>query len=139
MNADENANPEAAPIAVDLYCPNCEYNLRGLSGDPVRCPECGKASMRKELDYAPRMVERRTRKMENSGAVCFLTSAAAIACLVFSIATAEFGCVICGLCVLPIISPLMRWRPSLAFNSYQTSSKRGNSVIGLLRSCDSTC
>jgi hypothetical protein len=25
----------------DLPCPNCGYNLRGLSGDPVRCPECG--------------------------------------------------------------------------------------------------
>lgn len=25
----------------DLYCLTCGYNLRGLFGDPVRCPECG--------------------------------------------------------------------------------------------------
>lgn len=25
---------------IDIYCLNCGYNLRGLSGDPRRCPEC---------------------------------------------------------------------------------------------------
>lgn len=25
----------------DLYCASCGYNLRGLSTDPRRCPECG--------------------------------------------------------------------------------------------------
>lgn len=25
----------------DLYCVSCGYNLRGLSTDPRRCPECG--------------------------------------------------------------------------------------------------
>lgn len=29
----------ADPFALDLYCPNCQYSLRGLSGN--RCPECG--------------------------------------------------------------------------------------------------
>jgi len=29
------------PIAEDLYCLTCGYNLRGLYGDPARCPECG--------------------------------------------------------------------------------------------------
>lgn len=27
---------------TDRYCRLCGYNLRGLSGDSVRCPECGK-------------------------------------------------------------------------------------------------
>lgn len=31
----------ARPLERDLYCLDCGYNLRGLSGDPVRCPECG--------------------------------------------------------------------------------------------------
>jgi uncharacterized protein YxjI len=26
---------------VDRFCLRCAYNLRGLAGDPVRCPECG--------------------------------------------------------------------------------------------------
>ncbi|MCG8509202.1 MAG: hypothetical protein MI741_08225, partial [Rhodospirillales bacterium] len=25
----------------DLACPNCDYNLRGLPGPVVACPECG--------------------------------------------------------------------------------------------------
>ena len=28
-------------IQQDLACPQCEYNLRGLSGAIVTCPECG--------------------------------------------------------------------------------------------------
>ena len=27
-------------IQRDLLCPQCEYNLRGLYGDTVSCPEC---------------------------------------------------------------------------------------------------
>ena len=28
-------------LSQDLFCLSCAYNLRGLSGDPIRCPECG--------------------------------------------------------------------------------------------------
>jgi hypothetical protein len=28
-------------IRQDLACPGCQYNLRGLSGVRVTCPECG--------------------------------------------------------------------------------------------------
>jgi hypothetical protein len=28
-------------IQRDIACPNCQYNLRGLSGAVVNCPECG--------------------------------------------------------------------------------------------------
>ncbi len=34
-------SPVAAPIEGDLFCPQCDYNLRGLS--ELRCPECGAA------------------------------------------------------------------------------------------------
>lgn len=33
--------PPDDPADVDIYCLHCGYNLRGLSGDPRRCPECG--------------------------------------------------------------------------------------------------
>jgi hypothetical protein len=33
--------PQPPPLGCDLYCLTCGNNLRGLSGDPVRCPECG--------------------------------------------------------------------------------------------------
>ena len=29
------------PIDEDLYCLSCGYNVRGLTGNPIRCPECG--------------------------------------------------------------------------------------------------
>ncbi len=32
---------------IDLYCPTCDYNLRGLPED--RCPECGTGFNRAEL------------------------------------------------------------------------------------------
>lgn len=41
-------DPPAFPIELqlthvrrDVACPNCDYNLRGLQGLMVRCPECG--------------------------------------------------------------------------------------------------
>lgn len=39
MDDPESVDPAAEDI--DLYCLKCGYNLRGLSGDPRRCPECG--------------------------------------------------------------------------------------------------
>jgi hypothetical protein len=30
-------------IRQDLACPGCGYNLRGLAGDVVNCPECGQS------------------------------------------------------------------------------------------------
>ena len=34
-------SPPPLILDFDLACQHCRYNLRGLSGDPVRCPECG--------------------------------------------------------------------------------------------------
>ncbi|MFG0247885.1 MAG: hypothetical protein ACF8OB_03285 [Phycisphaeraceae bacterium JB051] len=35
-------NPSAIEqVLEDIHCPNCEYNLRGLLGNEVDCPECG--------------------------------------------------------------------------------------------------
>ncbi len=43
-------------IQNDLACPNCQYNLRGLHGAVVNCPECGR-----ECDVAE-LVNRRWTK-----------------------------------------------------------------------------
>ena len=37
------------PVSTDIACGACGYNLRGLLGDPVRCPECGEQATRAEL------------------------------------------------------------------------------------------
>ncbi len=37
--------PQTKPVSLiinhDILCRGCGYNLRGQTGDPVRCPECG--------------------------------------------------------------------------------------------------
>jgi hypothetical protein len=38
-----------SPIDFDARCVRCGYRLRGLSGDPVRCPECFFENPRAEL------------------------------------------------------------------------------------------
>ncbi len=37
----ETGEQHVAEIQQDLTCPACEYNLRGLRGAVVQCPECG--------------------------------------------------------------------------------------------------
>jgi len=37
----ETGEQHVAALQHDLKCPACEYNLRGLRGDVVQCPECG--------------------------------------------------------------------------------------------------
>ncbi len=36
----------------DLRCLRCDYDLRGHSGDPLRCPECGTPNTRADLHIA---------------------------------------------------------------------------------------
>jgi hypothetical protein len=35
--------PAPREITQDVPCPGCGYNLRGLAGDVVNCPECGQS------------------------------------------------------------------------------------------------
>lgn len=51
-------------IERDLYCLSCGYNLRGLSGDPVRCPECGSLNAVAELGVPAGIVSPRLRQLE---------------------------------------------------------------------------
>lgn len=43
------SSPSGPEIDTDAYCRRCTYNLRGLSGDPVRCPECGQLNTLTDL------------------------------------------------------------------------------------------
>lgn len=47
------AVPPPRPIAHDVPCSACGYNLRGLAGDPVRCPECFHEHPRESLELDP--------------------------------------------------------------------------------------
>lgn len=45
---DTSNHPRPLPEAAYI-CPKCRYSLRGLAGDPVRCPECGQEHPRAQL------------------------------------------------------------------------------------------
>lgn len=49
-------NDHIQQVTQDLACPQCEYNLRGLHGEVVNCPECG------EPCNIAKLIERRWTK-----------------------------------------------------------------------------
>ncbi len=79
-------NPTPPPATanvedIDVYCLNCGYNLRGLSGDPVRCPECFSEASRQELRYPLRLIRQRARRMHLIAVIGLVLSLASIVSL----------------------------------------------------------
>lgn len=65
----EASKPEPRYIDRDLYCLQCGYNLRGLSGDPARCPECGYANPIADVEIPADLITEQLKKMEPGAAV----------------------------------------------------------------------
>lgn len=89
---DRKAADSAAPLDIDLYCLNCGYNLRGLPGDPIRCPECFHINSHEDLLCPPREVQRRVRKMHRCADLCVLVGFLVVVSLVGAGATGHIGC-----------------------------------------------
>ncbi len=71
----ENDSPVVATspdgtIVENIYCLQCGYNLRGLSGDPVRCPECGEKNCLGSAAIPARQIEMAQRSMETTPTWC---------------------------------------------------------------------
>ena len=76
----------------DLYCLSCGYNVRGLDGDPVRCPECGHHNRLRDLLVPAEEIKRSLRRLETGAAMCGAMPAVLLfflfpllACIVFGI------------------------------------------------------
>ena len=59
-------------IQTDLYCLECGYNLRGLSGDPLRCPECGFHNPIGDVTLPSKLISAQLHRMETAPAVSVL-------------------------------------------------------------------
>ena len=57
-------------IQQDVYCLTCGYNLRGLSGDPVRCPECGELNSLAAISLPAAGITKHLRQLETGPAAC---------------------------------------------------------------------
>jgi hypothetical protein len=72
MNPDEAPTTPVRFLDFDLPCQKCGYNLRGLSGEIVRCPECGRENATGGLAVSEADVARELRSIEsalNAGAL----------------------------------------------------------------------
>ena len=61
---------EHGAIAEDIYCLTCGYNLRGLAGDPVRCPECGDLNAQGTAAIPASMIRKALRDMQTAPTFC---------------------------------------------------------------------
>ena len=72
QSSPHSSSPVSTPARDDrdLYCLDCGYNLRGLSGDPRRCPECGHMNPIGDMELPAELITRQLRRMETAPAVC---------------------------------------------------------------------
>jgi hypothetical protein len=77
------------PLDEDLYCLTCGYNVRGLTGDPVRCPECGDEHELQLLRAPAWAIRVAINHMEAAPTRCVMC--AAFACLSLGTALLMYG------------------------------------------------
>lgn len=58
---------QTPPDCDDTHCLRCGYNLRGLPGDPIRCPECGHDNTVADLRLPPNVLERKLKDLCHAG------------------------------------------------------------------------
>ena len=73
----------------NLYCFGCGYNLRGLSGDPRRCPECAKLNAMVDLEVPAEMINRTLRRIQTGPA---LSTSAFVALILWLLAHVLDNC-----------------------------------------------
>ena len=68
---DGDSTKPSDVIDEDLFCMQCGYNLRGLSGDPKRCPECGFRNALADIRMPAQAISAELRRLETAPTFCF--------------------------------------------------------------------
>ncbi len=84
MHSSNSHKLSAGALDRDLYCPGCGYNLRGLPGVVVRCPECARESSTEELEIPAAIIRRTLNELESATAYSLLCLLALIGMAFFA-------------------------------------------------------
>ncbi len=108
-------------VDIDVYCLKCGYNLRGLSGDPRRCPECFYMNPMGDALIPAEFISTQLRRMETAPTIalgCFALMAVSAVPVLLVIADSfrhpsmgnDGPCLCCG---LPLLVALGGWLVSV--------------------------
>ncbi|MBL8878821.1 MAG: hypothetical protein JNG88_06835 [Phycisphaerales bacterium] len=93
--SDSAPSPAIRPAELadqEFYCLECGYNLRGLTGDPIRCPECGRENPLWLLTVPAPIISRQFAVLETSSAYSVLMLLLfLVSCVLFPWLTAGLG------------------------------------------------
>lgn len=83
MTPETHASDASPPAlrSLDAYCLACGYNLRGLAGDPIRCPECFHQNPRHLVEENAQRARVRLDDLLRTLDVCLLTVIVTLACV----------------------------------------------------------
>lgn len=128
------SDSDTGPIRSDLYCFKCGYNQRGLSGDPVRCPECGDVHRRADLEIPAAAIRAALGRLETAPAYNFLglIGAPLLAWLVVPVALTRSGDATVA-CLWVLVFGLMASVPFTLLHYRRTCRWRPGWLAALLR------
>lgn len=109
QNANESHQLTDTVIKENIYCLSCGYNLRGLSGDPIRCPECGELNNLKTAMVPAKYIHKILVKMETAPTMC-LTSFMVIVVILILAESIEYGCYLIAVLLFTLLWILSYFR-----------------------------
>ena len=128
-NQTETSTGDASPAtddqpSEDLRCLQCFYCLRGLPGDPVRCPECGQESSLAELrEFAADLSSDELRPVDRSFQTALSTTLGGVLIIALGLAlfAEEFAPVV--FCPLGLVVFVVGWRRFAALSQHKAGHR----------------
>jgi hypothetical protein len=97
--SQDHEHAVVVPADKDIYCLDCGYNLRGLSGMERTCPECGRCNPLDQRLVDPAIIAKMRTKLTRRDRRASVIAACCV--LLFALATQEAApCVIAALLAL---------------------------------------